>query len=52
METHTVVLGLYVILASVGLAAIVILVDRMRAADKVSRPAHAKAAAGKSARVD
>jgi hypothetical protein len=50
METQTVVLASYVFVASAGLAAIIVLVGKMRAADKVGRPAHAKASAGKSAR--
>jgi hypothetical protein len=52
METHTVLLASYVFVASVGLGAIVVLVRRVRAADKLGQPAHAKASAGKSARAD
>jgi hypothetical protein len=52
METQTVLLASYVFVASAGLAAIVVLVCRMRAADKAGRPAHAKASAGKSSRTD
>jgi hypothetical protein len=52
METQTVLLASYVFVASAGLAAIIVLVGRMRAADKGGRPAHAKASAGKSSRTD
>jgi hypothetical protein len=48
METQTVVLGLYAFGASVGLAAIVVLVGKVRGGAKVGRPAHAKASSGKS----
>jgi len=51
METQTVVLASYVFVASVGLAAIVVLIGKMRAGNKVGAPAHAKASAGKSARL-